>query len=291
MLSLSRVSQYHGQNYFSKDNYYAREKAVENSEWQGLGAELLGLTGMVDSKVFQGLLEGRSPIEGLRLNSLHDNDGSKRRAGIDLTFSAPKSVSLAALVAGDKHLEIAHQQAVVAALNVVEQRYAITRVGAKHDRQNESSGNIIAAKFQHDTSRAKDPQLHTHCVILNAVRRKDGEWRSLHNDEMFANSKLIGLVYQNDLASRVKKLGYDVERKANGTFEIKGYSEEQLRAFSKRREKIEHLGAQNQREARDLVKIDRPAKGKEVPRTELQRRLANVNYNSLRRQLEFPSRF
>ena len=270
MISLARVSANMGRHYYKTENYYANEKCVENSEWYGIGAADLGLSGRVDSQVFQALLEGRSVKTGASLTREHENHGTERRAGIDLTFSAPKSVSLACLVGGDDRLAEAHKKAVDAALAVCENRYSLTRTGGKYDRKTETTGNIIAAKFHHDTSRAKDPQLHTHCVVINAVKRADGEWRSLHNDGIFSNSKILGLVYQNELARSVATLGYQVEVKANGTFEIAGYSEDQLRTFSKRRAKIEELGAENQREARLLVKVDRQKKGPEIPRDVLQ---------------------
>ncbi|MEY3903524.1 MAG: Multifunctional conjugation protein TraI [Pseudomonadota bacterium] len=269
MLSLARVTARQGHTYYAKENYYTAERTLANSEWQGAGAEALHLRGAVNTDTFQALLEGRSSAHKYAVGAAHDNAGVERRAGIDLTFSAPKSVSLACLVGRDERLEWAHRQAVTESLKIVEERYSVCRMGSAEERSEEVTGNLIVAKFHHDTSRAKDPQMHTHCVVINAVRRSDGAWRSLHNDPLFNNSKLIGLVYQNALARHVQSLGYEITTQKNGTFELAGYSEEHLKHFSKRRLQIEELGAENQKQARRLVKINRPAKGHDIPRSEL----------------------
>lgn len=266
MLSFARVSTHMGRHYYTGDNYYTQNKGVERSEWFGTGAEHLGLSGLVAPDAFQRLLEGKNPDTDSHLTPNHSNKELTRRAALDLTFSAPKSVSLAALVGGDHRLIKAHERAVDFALSVCQERYSTSRLGGKFNRQEEATGNLIVAKFHHDTSRAKDPQLHTHCVTMNAVLRSDGHWRSLHNDGIFNNSKLLGLIYQNELARSVREIGYNIELKPNGTFEISGYTEEQLKSFSKRREKIAELGAENQKDARHLVMVDREAKGKEIPR-------------------------
>lgn len=271
MLSLAPVSAHQGQTYYAQENYYTQNRTVENSQWQGIGAQRLGLRGNIAAREFQTLLEGFAPRSKQKLNGDGDTSAAEHRAGIDLTFSAPKSVSLAAFVGHDERLEVAHRQAVEFALNLAEQRYSQTRTGNNNFRTTETAGNLIVAKFHHDTSRAKDPQMHTHCVVINAVQRADGNWRSLHNEALYQNSKFLGLVYQNELASRVQCLGYQVEIRNNGTFEIAGYSEEHLEKFSKRREQLEELGVENQKQARSAVTKNRPKKGPEIPREELNR--------------------
>jgi conjugative relaxase-like TrwC/TraI family protein len=269
MLSLAPVSAHQGQTYYAQENYYTQNRTVENSEWQGIGAQHLGLRGNIAAREFQTLLEGVSPRSKQKLNGDGDTNAAEHRAGIDLTFSAPKSVSLAAFVGHDDRLEEAHRESVRIALKVAEERYSQTRTGNKKFRDIEVTGNLVIAKFHHDTSRAKDPQMHTHCVVINAVQRADGNWRSLHNEALYQNSKFLGLVYQNELASRVQRLGYSVEVKNNGTFEIAGYTEGQLEKFSKRREQLEELGVENQKQARSAVTKNRPKKGPEIPREEL----------------------
>lgn len=268
MLSLHPVSPEMGRHYYKEENYYSQKRAGHHSEWQGQGARELGLSGAVDGETFQRLLCGVRPTkdEPLRLSA----HGAQQRAGIDLTFSAPKSVSLAALVAGDTRLEQAHRIAVSRAITLAEERYSKTRVGSSTARSLETTGNLTVAMFHHDTSRAKDPQLHTHCVVLNTVQRSDGLWRSLTNEDFYRYSKLLGLFYQNELARKVQLLGYGIVPQSNGTFEIEGYCQTHLRAFSKRREQIENLGATNQKEARLLVLKNRPTKGSAVSRQDLQ---------------------
>ena len=270
MLSLHVVTPAQGRHYYKEENYYTEGQAIQNSEWTGAGAKELGLSGAVKSEDFERLLNGKHPTREQEILGRRGAGKGAPRAGIDLTFSAPKSVSLAALVGGDERIEIAHRQAVEAALKVVEERYSIARVSVKGQRREEAFGNLVVAKFHHDTSRAKDPQLHTHAVVLNAVKRRDGEWRGLRNEGFYANSKLIGLLYQNELAMGIKRLGYAVTRNSNGTFEIDGYKQEELRQFSKRRVQLtDDLGAKSQKEARHLVKVNRPKKGKEVSREDL----------------------
>lgn len=259
MISLSRVSAKMSASYYTKDCYYTKENTIHNSEWYGQGASILGLAGKIDPKVFQG-----------QLNAITQNTNASKkedaRIAIDVTFSAPKSVSIASLVGGDKRIIEAHNNAVNSALKTIEERFSWTRTGSKENRQIEVANNIIAAKFEHDVSRAKDPQLHTHCVILNKVQRVDGQWRSLHNDGIFNHSKYLGFIYQNELAYELKNIGYEVLLNRNGTFDIKGYDEKQLQEFSKRTRKIKELNCKTKKQERIEKLLDRPSKGKAIPR-------------------------
>lgn len=175
-------------------------------------------------------------IESMKL--LKSLSKSGHRAAIDCTFSAPKSVSLASLVGGKKDLIQAHKEAVDYALSQLEKDFIGTRIGPPSNRQFITTGNLVCAKFLHRTSRESDPQVHTHCVIFNMTQRQDGKWRSTHNDEIFKNSKLLGAIYQNKLAEKVQKLGYEIDVNSNGTFELRGYSREQINVFSKRRKQV-----------------------------------------------------
>lgn len=163
---------------------------------------------------------------------------SGHRAALDCTFSAPKSISIACLVGGNSELLNAHKQAVDESLKFIEDRLAGTRIGARDARQFAQTGNVIGAKFHHGTSREGDPQLHTHCVIMNITQRDKKNWRAMHTDPIYQHSKLAGVLYQNKLAEIVQKLGYEIDVKTNGTFEIKGYTEQQLATFSKRRKQV-----------------------------------------------------
>ena len=170
------------------------------------------------------------------------------RPGRDLTFSAPKSVSLAALVGGDARIVDAHDRAVKAVLAWVEKNAAETRMKDPVTGQMIRAGDqkIVAATFRHDTSRNLDPQLHTHSVIANMVQGEDGKWRTMANEGLYERQKLIGMLYRNELAGSLAKLGYDIEKThADGRFEIGGISREAIEAFSTRRAEIE--AAMNER--------------------------------------------
>lgn len=219
----------------SADDYYAKEG--ESSEWQGAGAEFLDLTGPVDAQRFRELLGGQV-IPGQEAERKSTRDDSKARIGIDLTFSAPKSVSLQALVHGDVEIIKAHDRAVAAALEQAEKR-AQAREKSKGVSRVEDTGNLVIAKFRHETSREKDPQLHTHAVVLNLTRRKDGKWRALTNDQIIKSSKYLGAVYRSELAHELSKLGYQLRHERDGFFELSHISREQLEGFSKRSAQIE----------------------------------------------------
>ena len=168
---------------------------------------------------------------------------SNRRAGYDLTFNAPKSVSLQVLVNKDLELLDAHKEAVAYALKEAEKRVIGVRVGGRDNRQYEQTSNIVAATFPHGTSREGDPHLHTHSIVFNFTKRADGKWRAIQNDEIYRQAKLIGLIYQNKLAERAQKLGHNIEIYSNGTFELKGFSRHHLDEFSQRRMQVREASA------------------------------------------------
>ena len=173
----------------------------------------------------------------------------------------------------------AHHQAVSKALSILEERYAQTRVSTPTGRQKVTTGNLTAAVFTHSTSREAEPQLHSHCVVMNATQLPDGRWFSFSNEAAISNQKLLGQIYQNELALALKQYGYEIEPKAHGQFELKGYSPELLKAFSTRRQQIlklisewEATGAENNRALRETVTMmSRKRKPKEVDEGLLQR--------------------
>ncbi|MEM6867564.1 MAG: MobF family relaxase [Cyanobacteria bacterium P01_C01_bin.121] len=241
MLSNANVSAAQAANYYEKDDYYTQgdPDLESDSQWQGKGAAQLHLSGPVDKQTFQQLLHGQTPAG----NNLHGRriDPTKHRAATDYTFSAPKSVSIAALIQKDKRVIQAHDSAVKTALEVLENRYAQTRIRRGPGiRERVTTGNIIAATFRHETSREQDPQLHTHCVVINATQLENGKWQSISNDEALNNVKLLGEIYQNELAYQLQKIGYEIEPQGNGTFECKGYDKDVLNLFSTRSQQIEN---------------------------------------------------
>ena len=223
-------------SYYEADDYYAGD-GLSPSEWQGAGAQALGLSGEVERDQFRDMLDGKLP-DGQQLGTIRDG-ANQHRPGWDVTMSAPKSVSIMAEVAGDRRLIGAHDRAVKTALAFAERHSAATRVreGGKVDRQ--QTGNLVVASFRHDTSRAQDPQLHTHNVIMNATRDADGNWRSLEPRALYQLQKAIGAVYRQELAVNVRELGYEIEPGKDSLFEIKGVSAEAIKAFSERAAQVE----------------------------------------------------
>ncbi len=216
------------------------------------------------------------------------------RPGRDLTFSAPKSVSLAALVGGDRRIVDVHDQAVAASLDWIERNAAETRMKDPETGRMVRAGNqkIVAATFRHDTSRNLDPQLHTHAVLANMVQGEDGKWRSMANEKLYDSKMLLGALYRAELARGLKDLGYGIEKThADGRFEIAGVSREAIEAFSSRRAEIEAameergLGASadNPRIAERAALMTR-AKKRDIDRDELrgvwQRQAADIGLDA-----------
>lgn len=222
-------------SYYEADDYYA-EGGLSPSEWHGKGAEELGLSGDVDRDRFRGLLDGK--VAGQQLGTVRDGQ-LEHRPGWDVTLSAPKSVSIMAEVAGDRRLIAAHGEAVKTALAHVEAHMAATRIRHGGNVMREATGNLIVASFQHGTSRAQDPQLHTHNVIMNATRGGDGSWRSLEPRAIYQLQKQIGAIYRQELALKVRELGYEIAPGKESMFEIKGVSADVMAAFSTRSAEIE----------------------------------------------------
>ena len=283
MLSIGALaSAAQGAGYYERDGYYAKDDPEHKSAsaWAGKGAAELGLHGEVDADVFRTVLEGKVPDGSGRQLGRRGNEGEiLHRPGRDLTFSAPKSVSIAALVGGDKRIVAAHDRAVKATLAWVERNAAETRVQDRKTRRMVRARNqeIVAATFRHDTSRNLDPQLHTHAVVANMVRGLDGKWRTMANEGLYERQKLIGMLYRNELARNLAKLGYGIEKThADGRFEIAGVPREVVEAFSTRRAEIEaameerNLGAtaENPRIAERAALMTRVAK-RDVDRDEL----------------------
>ena len=222
-------------SYYEADDYYAGD-GLSPSEWQGKGAEELGLSGDVDRDQFRDLLDGK--VADQQLGTTRDGK-LEHRPGWDVTLSAPKSVSIMAEVAGDRRLIAAHGAAVKTALAHVEQHMAATRIRDGGAVNREATGNLVIASFQHGTSRAQDPQLHTHNVILNATKGEDGIWRSLEPRAIYRLQKQIGAIYRQELALKVRELGYEIETGKDSMFEIRGVTDEVMAAFSTRSTEIE----------------------------------------------------
>ena len=237
MLNLTLIqgaNQYAAAHYFSAaDDYYVSSDEEGGSQWQGRGAAELGLAGTVDQTAFSRLLSGLLP------DGSHIETSGKKRMGWDMTFSAPKSISLQALVADDKRIAQAHDEAVSVVLAQLEP-LALARKKVRGVSSRERTGNMVIAKFRHALSREKDPQLHTHAVILNMTRRADGAWRALSSEDLYRIQREMDALYKLELANRIRGLGYEIRlTDGEGNFELAHISRMQIEAFSARSATIE----------------------------------------------------
>ena len=220
------------------------------SAWHGRGAQALGLDPgrRVAAGAFEKLLQGHVIGTGTRLGRRRDGQ-HEHRPGFDITFSAPKSVSLAALLPTEKHprgdraVIRAHDQAVRATLDWIEGTMLETRgwEPATGRRPRIKAPSMVAATFRHIASRNLDPQLHTHAVVANMTRDAGGRWKSVEPTLLHRNARLIGAYYRNELSRRLIERGYSILPAMVGrmpSFEIAGYSRELRETFSTRRREI-----------------------------------------------------
>lgn len=256
-LSAGQAQTYHAREFTAAEQNYWKQGNEILDEWQGRMASTFGLTGGVSAEEFALLSNGQHPktqaqlVQHRQTQQYKDAQGEtvkpvEHRAGWDATFSAPKSVSLTALVGGDDRVREAHRAAVSVALSELE-RYTHARIGGSHPP--ELTGRFLAAKFEHDTARPVNgyaaPQLHTHAVVFNITERQDGSYRALQPRSLFASQQFVTAVYQSELMFRLKNLGYEIEPGRSGAPEIKGYSPEYLAASSPRRQQIEEALARS----------------------------------------------
>ncbi len=266
-ISAGQAQAYHKSEFANaKENYYTEGERVRG-EWQGQLAARYGLHGEVNEEQFARLSEGQHPQTGealIRRQQAHEYVNAQgetvrameHRAGWDATFSAPKSVSLTALVGGDGRVREAHRESVRVALDEME-KYAQARIGG--NAPPETTGAWAVARFEHDSSRPVDgyaaPQLHTHAVIFNVTETAEGKTRSLQAQELYKTQQYATAVYRSELAAHLQRLGYEVERGAHGQPEIKGYTQEYLEASSPRRQQIEQRLAEQGRRGAGAAQI------------------------------------
>uniref|UniRef100_B8HZ01 Conjugative relaxase domain protein n=1 Tax=Cyanothece sp. (strain PCC 7425 / ATCC 29141) TaxID=395961 RepID=B8HZ01_CYAP4 len=230
-------------DYYGQSAQSTTESSVQSltqALWYGKGAARLGLVGIVQRQDFQSVFYGDQPGGQERIRGERPNPDTKERLAHDLTLSAPKSVSMTLHLGGDERLFQAHLEAVQETLDLVESRYAQTRVQIDGERRVMRTGHLIAAILPHHTSREGDLQLHCHCVLMNGTFCPDGNWRSLWHEGM-VNAEWLGSYYRLRLAQKVQDLGYAIDEtrlEQGGAFEIQGYSREAIEAFSKRSRQI-----------------------------------------------------
>jgi conjugative relaxase-like TrwC/TraI family protein len=221
-------------SYYQVDDYWSREAA---GLWQGRAVETLGLDGEVEPDQFTTLLGGDLP-DGTRLGTTRQGV-REHTPGWDLTMSAPKSVSVMGLVAGDRRVIDAHARAVHTAMGYVERHAGVTRIRTGDDVERIATEKLAYAQFLHVTARATEdgtpaPQIHTHNVVLNMTQDADGNWRSLDARDLYRLQKSAGAVYHMELAAELRQLGYSVTVAPDTTFEIDGIPGDVQRAFSPR---------------------------------------------------------
>ena len=226
---------------YAEDNSLASNQTVENSRWFGRGAELLGLSNQVNSFSYKNAYQGVDD-HGVSLRRKLKSRNSV--PGRDLTFSAPKSVTLLALVKEDKQIINAHNHAVNRALDYIEQNCIYTRTG-KGGNSRQQTHNMVAAIFQHQESRNLDPNLHSHCVVFNQTQGEDGKWRAMDNRELYQQKMTIGMVYRHELGQRIIELGHSINWREDGTFDLASFKPEQLQQFSSRRTEIIDVAGAN----------------------------------------------
>ncbi|MGA2280247.1 MAG: MobF family relaxase [Verrucomicrobiota bacterium] len=217
--------------HLAQNDYYAAGE-IRPGQWMGAGAERLGLKDNVTREQFHALCENQNPSDGERLTQRSQKEG-QRRVFYDFTCSAPKSVSMLAVTLDDQRLIVAHEEATRIAFRELE-AFAATRVRKQGNQGYRTTGNLVAAAFVHDSSRALDPQLHTHFTVFNATFDKEERcWKALEARGMYDAIRYGTAVYRNELAKRVQQIGYRIVPAKHG-FEIEGVSSEILKRFSKR---------------------------------------------------------
>ncbi len=220
----------------SRDEYYVQDGG---GVWWTTGLTIVRDGASIDAGSFRDLCAGINPVDG---SSLVRGAGDKHRAGWDLTFSAPKSVSVL-WAAGDQDqrtaLEAAHRAAVAEALGFVrDERLLCVRLGAGGTERQDPT-DVIVGRFDHITSRAGDPNIHTHCVILNVAGSADGKHRTLEPDELFGWQKVAGAAYRAGLSERLHELGFRVREAGRDQIELQGVPDAVIEQFSKRSHQIE----------------------------------------------------
>jgi conjugative relaxase-like TrwC/TraI family protein len=227
---------------YAQENYYTKGESFANSKWLGLAANIQGLSGQIKEKDFHNAYSSLDP-KGIPLRKQQQYKKSSRRynrPGTDVTLSAPKSVSVAALVYENQDVLAAHKAAVSATMKYAENNCIFYQTKQRGQKLLLPSKTAQIAVFHHDDNRNKDPQLHSHCVILNQTQCPDGKWRAVANKELYKQQKTIGAYYDHELARQLQQLGYQVEWTSDHTLELAGVDKERLDAvFSTRSNQIE----------------------------------------------------
>jgi conjugative relaxase-like TrwC/TraI family protein len=290
-LSIENAGTYYRLHYSAVGEYYAPTEAPTIGEAVGRVAETLGISGAVTAEQFASLLHGQDPQSGAQLRAKCSRPDAQERAGFDITFSPSKSITLQALVAGDTRVIEAVRQAVLFTIQEAE-RCALAR---QHGTSVQSA-NICAVVFEHYDARESInsehgpmPQLHYHTFVNNLTQRPDGQWRAIDSEQMYRDRPHLDAVFMSEVARNVQQIGYRIVRGSKGSFELEGFTREQIEAFSERSEDITRTKAErgitNPVAGRDVILETRKAKREHDPEFLKAERLAlaakhgiDVNY-------------
>ena len=276
--------------YFTERNYECSKGWQQNEVTKELGLE------KITRESFENILSGKIK-DGVHLGRI-TQDGLKHHPGQEITFTAPKSFSIMALVAEDKRLLAAHDKAVSETLEYMNRHLIYARVQKDGIKYQEKTNNTITAKFTHITSRAvkdadndkkPDPGLHTHALVANATKCKDGEFRSIVFDKLYENQLNISELYNINLAREAKSLGYELNESKTSmgryTFEINGVSEKDIKELSQRRSSIleaaKQTGVSDVKGLEYIAKSTRAEKIKETQEALLKNWIDRVNIKDL----------
>jgi conjugative relaxase-like TrwC/TraI family protein len=217
--------------HLAQNDYYAAGE-IRPGQWIGTGAERLGLTNAVTREQFHALCENRNPNDDERLTQRQQKE-NQRRVFFDFTCAPPKSVSVLAVTLDDQRLVEVHEESARMAFRELE-TFAAARVRKQGSQRDRTTGNLVAAAFVHDSSRELDPQLHTHFTVFNATFDETERcWKALQPGGMYDAIRYGTAVYRNELAHRVRAIGYRTVPAKHG-FEIEGVNPQILNRFSKR---------------------------------------------------------
>ena len=236
--------------HMAKQDYLTERGQVEMT-WYGDGAEKFGTLGTRSRSSFRSCMCWPRSLYGCQVDP-RDN-GKNRRACYFGQISAPKDVSIACLVAGDARIHEWWDESVKETLKEIEGVIA-TRVrmaGAITERE---TGNMVAAVVTHDTSRALDPQLHTHVCVMNVTYDSvEHRWKAVEPRGFYKYQSYLREVSYNKLAEKMKAGGYRIEKTRSGSFNIEGMSTDLREQFSKRREKIEQVADDRKTRNQDVM--------------------------------------
>jgi conjugative relaxase-like TrwC/TraI family protein len=281
------------EEHLSVGDYYSEGERI-GGDWFGKGAESLGLGGMVEADDFVKLCDNLDPRTGESLTVRQkttrrerdergdEREVANRRVFYDFTLSPPKSVSIVALLGGDDRILRAHDRATRIALAELE-KFAATRVHSGGDISDRATSNIVAAIFRHDTSRALDPHVHSHCILFNATfDAVEDRWKALQNYEMLRAQKYVENVYYHELARDLRAFGYAIQNYARGDFEIKGVPRYLCERFSKRHREIDEQTQELLGREPDLMASNRGDVREHIAYNKRSRKIKNVAGERLR---------